>query len=89
MAVIITMMFLSLSIAPMASAKSNTYKLRTTVYKVEKTLVTFKDKNGNLWQAYITDKKWKKGQKAKLTMNTQNTKSIYDDCITKIKKIKK
>ena len=89
--IIIIIVLLNLFIVPNVSAKTkNTYKMTVTVYKIDNNIITFKSKNNNLWQAYNIGKKWKINQKARLSMNNNNThKNIYDDYIINIKKIKK
>lgn len=62
------------------------YPKMGTVQRIENNNCYIVDAAGDVWQA--TDVNLKVGDKCRLIMSTNNTPTIYDDCIIEIEKVK-
>ena len=62
------------------------YPKMGTVQRIENNNCYIIDTTGDVWQA--TDVNLKVGDKCRLIMSTNNTPTIYDDCIIEIEKVK-
>ena len=77
--IILTVMLLFVSLTVQACKFESHYTRMAKVTKVQKELITVKDKTGNIWQ--FRGQGFKKRNKVKLVFDNNNTDKIEDDRI--------
>lgn len=81
------LLFFAFVVCPgIAGRIESTYKMEGIVIEKENDIITFENNDGDLWEA--EDATIKVGDKIIVTMDNNNTTTIYDDEIIKIKKTK-